>query len=362
MHDLPVGLLTLAAAVLALPALGMLYQYVGERRDRRRFPPPGRLIPVGGYRLHLLVRGEGAPTVVFDSALASTSVSWTLVQRAVSRFATACCYDRAGSGWSDPVPGPRDAQQHARELHSLLQAARLPPPYLLVGHSYGALTAWRFAEQFRDQTAGLVLLDPADPSQWADPKPEDRRKITGGARLSRRGVWVARLGLARLVIWLGGSGAMNAARKLASGLSLGMPRRVQDRLLSPLDKLPSESRGPLKWFWTRPEFYRTLAQQIEAVPHSARLLDNTAGALGDLPLVVVSAPNSEPSWLPRQRELAKLSSRGVHRVAQGSSHWIPLDRPDLVVEVIREMLEELRAGTRTPQDAGTGAPRSQPGS
>src|SRR4051812_32708693 len=102
-----------------------------------RNPPPGRLVAVNGHRLHVRATGGGSPTVVFDAALAGSSISWTFVQPQVERFARAVSYDRAGFGWSDAGPLPRTAGRIADELRVLLERAGEPPPYLLVGHSFG---------------------------------------------------------------------------------------------------------------------------------------------------------------------------------------------------------------------------------
>ncbi len=328
---------------LGLLLLGFLYQHVGSLRDTRRFPPPGRRVDIGGYRLHLIGSGQGSPTVVFESALGATCLTWSLVQSEVARLTTTVSYDRAGCGWSDQGPMPRSVEQILQELRLLLRRSSLEPPYLLVGHSYGGLTVRLFAHRYPDEVAGALLLDPADPEQWLNLKGEDRAKIVNGARLSRRGVWLARFGLARLVVSLGSAGAQSPARGLASFLSEGVPRAVQDRLLSPMQRLPQEARDVLKWFWTRPAYFQALASQIEWVSQSAQQV-RLSPLPPELPLTVISAPNSDPQWMPGQEKTAALSSRGKHLVARDSSHWIPLDRPDLVVETLCQMVEEARIG------------------
>ena len=100
-------------------------------------PAPGRLVDIGGMRLHLSCAGEGGPTVVLEAALGASSISWSLVQPGLARLTRVCSYDRAGFGWSDRGPMPRTARRIASELHTLLERARVPAPYLLVGHSFG---------------------------------------------------------------------------------------------------------------------------------------------------------------------------------------------------------------------------------
>ena len=127
---------------------------------------------VGGFRLHLHCAGEGSPTIVLDAALGASSLSWSLVQPELARLSRVCSYDRGGFGWSDPGPMPRTAYRIAEELHTLLERARVPPPYVLVGHSFGGLVALIFTRRFRSVTSGLVLVDPAHAEDWVTPAPK----------------------------------------------------------------------------------------------------------------------------------------------------------------------------------------------
>ncbi|MGH9331314.1 MAG: alpha/beta fold hydrolase, partial [Vicinamibacterales bacterium] len=176
--------------------------------------PPGRLIDVGGYRLHLNGTGAGRPTVVLDAALGGSSVSWALVQPEVARFTRVCSYDRAGFGWSDAGPMPRTVGRIVGELRTLLDRAGEPSPYVLVGHSFGGLVLRVFAARYPADVAGLVLVDPAHPEDWVNPAPKERVKIDRGVRLCRQGARAARLGVARVVAWLAGRGALAPARAL----------------------------------------------------------------------------------------------------------------------------------------------------
>lgn len=164
-----------------------------------RHPPPGQLVDLGTHRLHLTCAGQGAPSVIFDAALGGSSLSWSLVQPAVARYTRACVYDRAGFGWSDAGPLPRTAGRIANELHALLQRANVPPPYLLVGHSFGGLVTRLFTIAHRHDVAGLVLIEPAIPEEWAEPSAEARALIGRGTHLCGYGSAAARYGLARIV-------------------------------------------------------------------------------------------------------------------------------------------------------------------
>jgi hypothetical protein len=113
-------LIGLAVLVTLLVLAGLIFQAIGSARDARRFPPPGRLVNIGGHRLHIYCMGEGTPAVVMDSGFPGSSLSWTFVQPAVGRFTHACSYDRAGLGWSDAGPMPRSSRQIVEELRALL--------------------------------------------------------------------------------------------------------------------------------------------------------------------------------------------------------------------------------------------------
>jgi pimeloyl-ACP methyl ester carboxylesterase len=315
------------------------------RAYRRR---PGRLVDVGGFHLHASAIGEGGPVVVFDAALAGSSISWTFVQPAVSRFARAFAYDRAGFGWSEAGPMPRTAGRLAEELHHLLQQAEEPPPYVLVGHSFGGLVMQIFAARFAAETAALVLVDPAHPQDWVRPAPKEQVRIDRGARLSRQGATAASWGVAHLVSALVGAGALRPARalvKLASGGDLRADAD-QDWLLAPMFKLPPDAQRTLRWFWTQRRFYDALASQIESMPASAaETLAARAGGYGDLPLVTISSTHPGEHRLRQQEALAAMSTHGRHLIATKSGHWIPLDQPELVVAVIEELHRALRART-----------------
>ena len=164
-----------------------------------RYPAPGRMVDIGGFRLHLNCSGSGAPAVVLDAALGGSSISWSLVQPVISTRPRVCSYDRAGLGWSDAGPMPRTAGRVADERHRLLAAAQIPPPYLLVGHSYGGFVMRIFATRYRSDVAGLILVDPAHPEDWVNPAPKELVKIERGVKLCQQGAAAARFGLARLV-------------------------------------------------------------------------------------------------------------------------------------------------------------------
>ena len=152
------ALLWLIVALLALAVVGAIYQAIATERAERTHPPPGEMVDVGGHRLHIDCVGQGSPTVVLDAALGNMSAQWVWVQRDVSDTTRVCAYDRAGMGWSEMGPEPRDAKQISSELHALLKGAGIEGPYVPVGHSFGGLYMQTYAARYPDEVAGAALM------------------------------------------------------------------------------------------------------------------------------------------------------------------------------------------------------------
>jgi pimeloyl-ACP methyl ester carboxylesterase len=309
-----------------------------------RVPPLGRLVSIGSHRLHVHCAGAGAPAVIFDAALGGSSLSWSLVHPHVARVTRACVYDRAGFGWSDAGPLPRTASRIADELYELLQRSEIAPPYVLVGHSFGGLVMRLVAARHTADVAGLVLIEPAIPGEWAAPSPEKRLLIARGTRLCAAGARAARLGIARLVAALVRLGALAPARAIAGAVGRGGLRREDESILAPIWKLPEDARRQLGTMWTQPKFFEALGSQIAHVCESAAAVDREASAFyGDVPLTVISARGAAESRLQADAALARRSSRGRHLLADHSSHWVPLDAPQVVVDAVLAMVAQIRS-------------------
>jgi alpha/beta hydrolase fold len=151
-------------AALTLASVGAGYETVGESVDATAYPMPGQLIDVGGRRLHLSCTGSGSPTVILEPGLGEASSAMAWIAPAVARDSRVCVYDRAGRGWSDAADGPLDSAQTAADLHTLLDRAHIPGPYVLAGHSFGGLYILTFAATYPDEVAGMVLLDSTAPA------------------------------------------------------------------------------------------------------------------------------------------------------------------------------------------------------
>lgn len=330
-----------SVTIAALVSAGWVYQQLGTARDRKRHPAPGELLNLADRCLHLLSMGEGGPAVVFESGLMSTVLCWRDIQAEMAKDARAVAYDRAGLGWSDPGPAPRDAEQIVSELHELLDHAQVSPPFILVGHSFGGLTARLFAARYPEEVAGLVLIDPVVPGEWNPASEHNQKRIRTGAKILRRATVLSRLGLIRFVSFLLRVGAKPLAEPLVRLMSRGAPKG-DGTSSSPLFwNLPPSERAMAAVFWVQPKFTDTIASQLENLPRSAAQV-TASEDLRDVPVTVISAANISAKRKAEHIATAQLSSCGTHVTATRSGHWVIADEPELVLQAIREMIERTR--------------------
>jgi pimeloyl-ACP methyl ester carboxylesterase len=318
--------------------VGALYQALATHHDRKRFPPPGRLVELGGHRLHLLESGSGSPTIVLEAGLMSTVLSWSELQRALAPSYRVVSYDRAGLGWSDLGPMPRTADRIVDELHTLLDRAAIPPPYILVGHSFGGLTMPLFAARFPGEIAGMVLVDPVAPAEWNPPSEHDYRLTRIGAKVCRRAALLSRLGVLRFVAFLLTTRAAKAASHLVRLISRGAPAESGSVSSPWFVALPKREREMASVFWLLEKFALTIASQLENLPVSAAQIAERDSAC-DKPVVILSARTAPEH---RRKEHAAMAGRlplGSHVVAEKSNHWIMQDEPELVIRAIERVVE-----------------------
>jgi pimeloyl-ACP methyl ester carboxylesterase len=282
-------LVWIVVGFLTLGLVGAAYQTVSTRRDQRTFPPPGELIRVGNHRLHLNCTGAGSPAVILEAGNLGMSADWIKVQQRVAETTRVCSYDRAGNGWSDTGPAPRDASQITSELHTLLTEAGVAPPYVLVGYSYGGLYTLRYAGQYPDEVAGLVLIDSSHPDQFtrsADGRAMARRTNRLAAVLPL----LTRLGIVRLTNFL--------------------PAHPD---------LPAQQRAEVQAFHATTRQVKASVAEFKSTPQSSAQAGSTSSVV-DKPLAVVTAGEQTAEWLQMQDELATLSSNSIHRVVAGADH------------------------------------------
>ncbi|MEU8174362.1 alpha/beta hydrolase [Microbispora hainanensis] len=325
----------LVSAAVAGAAMSGAYQAYGARRDRRRFPPPGRMVDVGGRRIHLWTAGAGSPAVVIVPGLGEAGVNWAALLPELSAESSVVLYDRAGLGWSDPSVRAGTALGAARDLRLALRGAGIAPPYVLVGHSAGGHIVRLFAAETPDAVAAVVLVDSSHPEQIRL-LPGTRAAITREMLRSR----LTPLGLRRLAFEAGWS---DRARREAEARGL------------PSELLPARIAFDLGDRQRRTEL-REAAAAITVTPGQVR---RRAPTLGSIPLTVVSASPDEPPgtdvkaiaehrrfysvWIPLQADLVRLSSNAEHVVAEHAGHHIHRDRPELVVTAILDHVRRVRA-------------------
>ena len=332
--------IVLSAAASAALA-GVLYQAVGSARDRRRYGAPGELGQVRGHKLHYRCDGSGSPTVVLEAGIAASSLTWSRVQPLIARFARVCSYDRAGLAWSEPPSTPRTMPALVSELRTLLERSGEPPPYVLVGHSFGGLIIRAFARTYPADIAGLVFVDPLHPEEWCDASPQQRQMVRGGIFLSKLGALLARLGVVRgcLALLSGGSPAVPKRFSRLLGRSA---TALLERMIAEVQKLPAEVLPAVQAHWSHPKAFRGMWRHLDSMPECCATLANSADDFGDVPIVVFSAGARDPRWRDADRRLANGSSNGRHIISPHSGHWVHLDEPQLVVDAIRDVIERYR--------------------
>ena len=331
------SLLVIGIVLLAIGG-GALYEFVGGRRAARRYAAPGMMVDVGGPRLHVVCAGSGSPSVLFESGIAASSLSWSRVMPDVAAFTHACAYDRAGLGWSDPARGPRTVTRMITELRMILAKTGTGTPNVLVGHSFGALLICAYASAHPSHVAGLVLLDP--PSEWHEMTREQGRMLRGGIQLSRVGAVLAQLGIVRACLTLLSRGAPGVPRHVVRIFGPTAASTLE-RLVGEVRKLPADVYPMVQALWSQPKCFRAMADHLEMFEETAACVAGVT-SLSDVPLVIVSSADRSPEMIAKHQELAHLSSHSRHLVATKSGHWIQFDEPELVVEVIREMVERTR--------------------
>jgi pimeloyl-ACP methyl ester carboxylesterase len=293
-----------------LTLLGSIYESYSEYNDKRRYLHPGRLINVGGYRLHINCKGNGSPTVVIEAGWGDSSASWGWVQPEIAKITRICTYDRAGMGWSEASPHPRTAREFAKELHTLLDNAYEPRPYVLVGHSLGGYTMRVFAHDYFAEVVGLVLVD----AQALPKSNVTYFKAVSKTSASSFPALLARIGVMRL---------------LADPLGA-----VQD--------LPEEDRGAYTAFAVTPRFVQTFLDEGRGMSEGgaqAKAVTN----LGVLPLIVLSrGKDQDLEWAASQSGFLKLSTNSLQLFADRSGHRIMIEQPEAAIASILKMVDLVR--------------------
>jgi pimeloyl-ACP methyl ester carboxylesterase len=318
-------LVSFAVVVATLLASAFVFETVAATRDQHDFPAPGALVDVGGHQLHILCTGQGSPTVILETGLGASSTAWTLVQPALASSTRTCAYDRAGLGWSQPGPEPRDARQISTELHSLLHTAEIAGPYVLVGHSNGGLYSRMYASMYPTDVGGIVLVE-ATPTDLLTRLPATRADLAGLPQQASTAEWMARFGLARLFL--------------------------APKARAELDAFPTADRDAVVANQATSAYWRALGAEARAMEMSMNEV-HQAGNLGAWPLMVLSTPEGSPSpdaaeiKQQLEDEMATLSTNSQQQVVQGASHMGFATRPEhagITTLAIRRVVDAVRSG------------------
>lgn len=320
----------LAAALVCVAAVSTIFNAAVGAVNRRLHPPPGSFFNVDGSRLHLYCTGTGTPTVILESGLGDDWLQWRKVQPALSQLTRVCSYDRAGYGWSDPRPGPRDSIHIADELHELLTKAGISGPVLLMGHSAGGLHIRQYATKYPADVVGLVFVDASTPAQFDVlpaqlVAPDDLRwpkiqTVLGIERMRRR---------CGQHDWTGMGTVPSDSPEFVAWLT------ADDCMLSVLTNTGREEVD-----------FRSSCQEVAKT-----------GPFGDLPILIFSEdPQYMPSfWTPAplfpvfaktwnslQDGLKGLSTRSRRIIARRSSHYVQVDRPEVVIAEVGHMIRSIQ--------------------
>jgi pimeloyl-ACP methyl ester carboxylesterase len=329
------------AASLLLTAI--LLRGVVSGRAQTVAPPiatPGRMIDIGGWRLHLNcsgVRRPSQPIVVLEADSADFSVGWSLLQPDVARFARVCSYDRSGLGWSEPGPSPRTFRQIVWELDTLLQKAGETGPFIVVGNGYGALWARLFAFTHQQEIKGMVLVDSVHEEDIRDVRDGKLTRLTDAA--SQRPIPPAKSSLSDL------ERGPSPARR--SQIEATIRQMAPLALEPPYDRLPPDAQRMRTWSWSRVDHWAASNDNPFLAEELASLLAfETAPvpAFGDRPLIVLSAAAGAKGdeYVAHQERLRGLSTKGKRIVANTPQRAIMLTEPSLVIMTIREVLDSTR--------------------
>ena len=326
-----IGLL-IAATLVA----GIVYEQIGRRRDRTRFPQIGRSVDIGGRTLNIFCSGAGAPPVVFESGGPGPGLEWEAFQPEVAKFTQACWYDRAGEGWSDLGSYPRTSVAIAKDLHELLKRAGVPAPYVFAGASFGGLNSRVYGGLYPNEVAGMVLIDSAH---------EDELQRAPKFFLGRT---------APRFVWHPLQVAFEAAA------FVGLLRLTQSSLTQGKDHSQMTREESIEALRQRPKSFVGNVSAGIVLPESFAE-GSSVTKIGDFPLIVLTAAQSldfgdaelnreaaayQQVWVHEiQPKLVGLSTHGRQIVVPNANHGsIP---QGLIINSIHEVVMEARRRTAT---------------
>lgn len=313
----------LIALLVLLGIMGAIYHSRGSSSDRAKFTAPGEFVQVGDKQMHIHCEGEGSPAVILDAGTGGWSIAWAEIMPELAKETRVCAYDRAGLGWSDAADDERTPQQMANDLKALLEAASVPAPYVITGFSYTGLSSRLFSAQNPDEVVAMVLLDP---TTEFDNELMDEELM--GQQRSTIGIYqmfglAARLGVVRFL----------NPREMAPYAPF-----IPENAIEP-DIYYSFISEPSWWQTSQKEFMSRLNDDV-----LADIRDN--GSIRDIPTIIIGSDSIDEGFEELQeahsnhlREMASRSAQGEFILAEGSSHEVPRDRPDLVISAVKQAIQ-----------------------
>lgn len=293
-------------------------------------PPPGQLIAVRGHKLHLFCEGTGTPTVILHPGTGEFSFDWDLVQHRIAKVTRVCSWDRAGYAWSEMSPDFERFGAVAEDLHDLLLQAREAPPFLLVGHAFGALYVRDYQRRYNREVGGLVLVDPT-------PEEDTQGRMFGNTVTL---IDMADHDLVTFPLHPFATNRTTPPPTLPSSSRLADP---------PFDRLPARLQRDRQWALeqfldklknlTPAAELRIMESQRATFIELYNARHNPAASLGDLPVVLLTrGRNTTAEIRDMQDQLKRLSKATTSIVAEKCGTQIHLEDPALVTDAIRGLL------------------------
>jgi pimeloyl-ACP methyl ester carboxylesterase len=357
------AILIALSLIAAFAIAGYVYQTIGTYQDKKNYPAPGELVDVDGHKMHMTQAGEGSPSVILDAGTGSFSLMWFSVTDEIAKFSHVCAYDRAGQGWSEESPLPRTAVNMIHELHTLLETTAVPKPYIMVGHSLGGGVAQLYANLYPDDVFGLVLVDAGHEDtakKVAEHHLAFKRSLTGFTIVhasDKNSEAPSKPFLQRALLKLTSS---RWGQKIAE--ITGIQRLYLQSFYSKPGNAQYEISPTMQARLLAPSTFRTTSQEIAHYGESAAQLAQLENQFAHKPLIVIgngrgffynhlchrklTLPEMEFSnevWFPLQRDLATKSTKGKLIIAQESGHRIQDTEPELIVNAIKELVDEYRS-------------------
>lgn len=324
--------MVIVSLVLLVVIVGVVYEMMGRSRAAREFPPQGQLVDIGGRRIQLDCRGTGSPTVIFESGLdINGSLSWSAVHDEVAKTTRACAYSRAGIMWSDPKDGPQNAKTIAEDLHATLVKAGEKPPFVLVGHSLGGPYIMTYTKYFGADVAGLVFVDASHPDQVQRFKAVTSHAPSSMIMLIKAGAAFAWTGAVRIAP-LSSKGVPHQPPLAVQAMAAYAPTSLGPMLkeIESLDQTLAEA-GTFRQLGNRPVYVLT---SMAPLPKEA---------LVSLKITTEQGAQYKEIWKEMHVEEASWSLKGQHQLVADAGHYIQFDRPDIVIEAVKSVVNSVRA-------------------